>query len=99
MLPHEVMERLPYRWYRILLAWLNEDFERPNRTDHYLMQIPWRVSRMFGGKTELNDYRLTRQEENLQDKLPPEVRRQLQHAVWIGRLGGKVKVVRKPRDE
>lgn len=61
--------RWSHREYRTRLAWLDEQWNRPDRTDHYLMQVAAEVRRVlyllqvFGSKqqphrVELNDCKL-----------------------------------------
>lgn len=47
-----------YRIHQTWVAWLNEDMNCPNRTDHYLIQLTWMVlgiiSALGGGESDID---------------------------------------------
>jgi len=43
----EVWDKLTHRQYRTLAAWLDEQWNHPTRSDHYLMQIAQEVRRVL----------------------------------------------------
>lgn len=65
----EFMESISYEEYLIRLQWIEDEFDRPNRSDHYLMLIAAEVRRVLSKNPnliKLNDFKL-----NFKD--PPEL--------------------------
>jgi hypothetical protein len=55
------MQRHTHREYLLWNEYLDEQWEKPDRHDHYLMQIAMYVSRQFGsssGKLKLSSFKL-----------------------------------------
>ena len=55
------MRRISHRWYLTLLAWLEEEWDKPDRTDFYLMQIAAYVAnqgRKGRHRIDINKYRV-----------------------------------------
>ena len=41
------MQKLSYRQYLVMLVWLRERWNKPDRTDHYLMRIAQRIQQVL----------------------------------------------------
>jgi hypothetical protein len=56
----DAMERMSHREYKMRLAWETEQWQKPSRTDFYLMQIAQLLSRLPGGQkvANLNRFKL-----------------------------------------
>jgi ADP-glucose pyrophosphorylase len=96
---HECMEKHTEREMKVTLAWLEMQWERPNRTDWYLMQIAAEVRKGLVKKPN------SVKTENLKIKFvldrkrsapPPTAQEQMMTSkqCWLGAAGllGKVKL-------
>jgi hypothetical protein len=81
---------LTHRQYRAWQAWLDGQWNRPDRTDHYLMLIAQRVLQAQGAKVTLEQQRLTfgRAAVAPAPALTREEAAARAQAVWFARLGG-----------
>lgn len=75
---YECMRLHTYRQYRVLLAWMDSEWNKPDRHDSYLMQVACEIHRVlhkhpdrvkpqhfrltFGDETKKKQKKLTRQE-------------------------------------
>lgn len=78
------------REYRIWMAYLDEQWNQPNRTDHYLMQIARDVKRVLSrhpGKIQLDDSKLTFEQKADKPKQTKEQAAAVSKAAWMGRVG------------
>lgn len=62
----ELQEKWPYREYKLRLAWLDNEWNRPNRSDWFLMRIAQRIQQFAGfgsgkhaNKVTLEDQQVT----------------------------------------
>ena len=69
------MRAWTHRQYLVTVAWLEEQWQHPDRSDHYLMQIACEVRRVLAsqpGKIMPSDFQIKFEEP----KLIPRVKRQ-----------------------
>lgn len=52
------MRRMTYREFLVWVDWLNEQWNRPSRTDHYLMQIAREVFCVLRSRVSLDLFKL-----------------------------------------
>lgn len=43
----DLMRRIPHRQFEMWMEWLDQQWNKPDRTDHYLMQLATIVNGMF----------------------------------------------------
>lgn len=80
---------LTFRQYRIWSRWLDEQWNVPDRSDHYAMQTAWAVSRSNAkdpGCVRMKDFRLRFEREY---KKSPEQAAKWSKMIWFGALGIK----------
>ena len=56
------MHEITHREYLMWMQWLDEELERPTKSDHYLMQIAQQVARLFKkqpGRIQLKHFKLS----------------------------------------
>lgn len=46
------MERISYRQYSTWIAWLDQQWNKPDRSDHYMMQVAAEVRRVLSKKPQ-----------------------------------------------
>lgn len=85
---HEVSWREYLSW----LAYFEQEWDRPSRTDYYLMQIALEVARMMAGKKKgrfkLNQFLLKfGTHERRRGKVDPIAAAKKAKALWAARLG------------
>ena len=47
ILPQDYAGRVSHRWHNVLLAWLGEQWNQPDRHDYHLMRIAQRVQQVL----------------------------------------------------
>ena len=74
MSPNEVLQKHSHRQYLAWCVWLNSEWNRPNRTDQYLMQIALQVARVLAkhpDKINLSQFKLEFKEANSEKPTDP----------------------------
>lgn len=93
-------ENISYTEFLTWQAWFRKDFNRPSRSDFYLMQIAYELRRAIAafagnkGKLSLNDFKLTFKDKQ---KLTEQQQREadLQHEkMWLAVVTGAGNVYR-----
>lgn len=76
------------REYRVRLAWLDLQWDRPDRGDHYLMQIAAEVARTLTKKStvDVNRYKLSFKAKAGQKATGPGEQASRAKSVWKARL-------------
>ena len=61
----ELMRAIPYQQFKAWMLYLDEQWDTPSRTDHYLMALRSDLSAIFGTRGKLEDYliKFTRRQE------------------------------------
>jgi hypothetical protein len=95
---------MTHRQYLAWQAWLDEEWERPNRTDQYLMQVALEVVRgrmKNPRKAELQNFRLTFKGKKTlkRPKLTKEQVTIYSKARWLGMMTKPVQKVVLTREE
>jgi hypothetical protein len=93
------------RQHRVFLAWLDLEWDRPSRTDQYLMQIAYEVrlanQRLKKNRPRFKDFRLKFTGEAARRQAPPASAEQAaawSKALWLGRMqAAGVRVVEKTK--
>jgi hypothetical protein len=87
--PFEIMAKWPDRYKHLVLAWLREQWNRPSRTDHYLMLIAKRLAQQWSKEAVTLDS----QELKFEFKKVPVKKEPTQEdkvarskAIWLGGL-------------
>ena len=81
------MHEWPDRYRIIAMAWLNEQWNVPSRSDHYLMRIAQRITQQWSKKkTSLKDQRVTftLAQKDKRPDLTAEERIAHSKATWMG---------------
>lgn len=93
----ECQQRITYREFLAWQRYLDEDWNRPSRTDWYLMQIALRLRQAWfknGGKAQLSEERLRF------DTSTPAQRSRAQVSSWMkAKWAAAVGLIRKKRDD
>lgn len=97
------MEGITNRQYLMLIAWINEQWNKPSRSDHYVMQVAEEVvnsrPRKRGSKPrpKLETYKIPFKSVVKQPVADPEqfklLKNNLSKAKWIGSMTMPVTVV------
>ena len=73
------------------MNWLDAEWEKPSRSDNYLMQIAMEVARVLSNKPKLynlKNYRLTwKKDKPKQPKLSKKEAARISKARWFGMVG------------
>lgn len=80
----------------VWLAWLDMQWDRPSRTDQYLMQVACEVRRVLAkrpNEIKLADFRLRLVEPEVKPQMTREQATALSKARWLGMMTRPVKVV------
>lgn len=77
------MEEWPERYKRLALLWLDEQWNKPSRSDYYLMRVAQRVHQWSTSKTSIKDQLI---QFTTAKALTPEERVAQSKAVWMGGL-------------
>lgn len=90
-----MMRTWSHRQYKAAQAWLATELNRPNRSDHYAMQVAWAVCAANGGKeTTLEPFKIKFERARRDDEIISEEEFQRivssQKAMILSGLGGKV---------
>jgi hypothetical protein len=86
-LPGPMTHRMFLAWQ----AWLEMQWNKPTKTDHYLMQIAVEVRRVLAKdprKIKLDDARLEFSKPGDKKKVPEEVAGAMAMGKWLGSFGG-----------
>ena len=79
------MQEWPERYRDLVLTWLGDQWDKPSRSDHYLMRIAQRVNQWSNSKATLKDQIIGFEKKKLVDpKTEMEARIARSKAVWIG---------------
>ena len=86
---YEWMERISHREYLTRLAWLDEQWDKPDRTDHYLMQLCMVVRQILSKnpkaiKLEHHELKFTRKVRKV---LTKEQQAAASTSFWFGLVG------------
>lgn len=88
---------ITHRQYEMWQLWLDQQWNKPSRTDHYLMQIAMEVRRpnVKGSKNlKMKDFviKFTSQDGRVGSKLSKEQATAFSKAKWLSAFGGKTKI-------
>jgi|TARA_R110002096_G_scaffold55026_9_gene141621 hypothetical protein len=86
------MKTMSHREYRTRLAWLEDQWEQPSRTDNYLMQIALEVARMMSrnkGAYNIGQFLLKFGREK--KKVVTEQQAEQSKQSWLSRIVGGFK--------
>ncbi len=79
------------RQYRAALDWIQQQWNEPSRTDHYLMHLIAEVRRSYvkeAGKVKASDMRIqfifAKQED--QPPVDPKAAVKMSKSIWLGRM-------------
>lgn len=97
------MDRLTHREFLTWGEWFKQQWNEPNRSDHYLMQIACEIVRVnlkkgAAQKLKLSQFLLPFKWIMGGQAVSPEEAARQAKRTWIARLGGKVKIVKKPKE-
>jgi len=85
------MKTHTHREYLLWTSWLDAEWEKPSRSDNYLMQIAMEVARVLSKKPKLfrlEQFKLTWQKEKpKQSKLTKKEAAKISKARWFGMTG------------
>jgi hypothetical protein len=85
----EAMERVTHREYRLRVLWNQHQWNKPNLTEYYLMQIAQHLARLPGAKklSELGKFKLPFKYEKVNPrKRKPPTKAEHSASVWAAAL-------------
>ncbi len=97
----EFLQKHSFRQLKILGAWAEEEWNKPSRSDHYLMQIALKVIQANAKNPEFVDLdkmkiKFATDEED--EEMSVEEATMWAKAKLMGMVGGKVRVIQVPKD-
>lgn len=88
----EAQERMSHREYLTRLAWLDAQWNAPDRTDHYLMNIACLILATHGVKSSMAEQKIPFTQAKPKRQLTPEQQKAqavaMAKAKWLGFLKG-----------
>lgn len=89
----ETMRGTTHRQYRVWMYWLEQQWNRPNRTDNYLIQIAAEVRRLFrkNPRSVKMEHMVLRFSKPKQHRKPVDIKEvsRVAKSRWLGWLKGK----------
>lgn len=86
------MEKHTNREYNLWMAYLESQWNRPNRTDNYLMQIAQEIRRVLSknpGAIKADGFKLKFEVTEAEEPIPPQEKADRSRSVWLGSVGVK----------
>lgn len=96
------MRRTPVRVKDLIMKWLAREWNRPDRSDYYAMQIAAEIRALFSNKpVKLDQFHVSftfgDAQQSSDQGMTKEKAASIAKAKWIGRFGGNVRHVVKDK--